>query len=761
MLQTTLAIAGAALTILLSCCSGLLLFRSLRIELRGLERYALASLAGSTLVSFSTLVLAIAGLAHPISYCLLAALALAGCLWRRVFVRERPEPPRLKRRFRLVPLALFAVFGWIYLLHAMAPECSPDGSYYHLGFVSLYNEAGRLVKVPDNMYAHFPQSVEMLFLTAFSVGRHSAASLVELAFLADLAVLLYCFGCRLGLPWVGLFGSFAVFASPIVGWTGTRAYIDVAVAAAVFGMFYFLQLWEWRRSVNLLIPAGLLAGFAFGSKYTAVLVLPLGIAWILLLGKRRPYWEYLRGVLVFLSCAALLFAPWLARNWVWYGNPFSPFFNRWFPNPYTFPSFEREYSALLRSLDGLSGWYAIPLEVTVRGFHLQGLLGPLFLLAPVSLLALRNPVGRRLCAAALVFTATYPLNLGTRFLITALPFVALAIGTVIAKLRGAVPALILAHALTAFPAVVDRYSHPYAMRLGRVPSLAEAFRTIPEDVTLRSRSCGYEAARAVERLVPAESEVYSFIGFPEAYSRKKGLTYYTSARANMITESLLSPMSVVPLFRGRPMLSGLKPDLAPVCEMLFSFPSATISAIRLVEPRVGDGAIWSVSDVRIFRSGRVVQFSSEMRVTASHSHWYAARAFDDNPATLWSSREPVCPGMYLGAAFSTPEQADTVVVRSPRDQQSLVPKLEGFVEGVGWRLLDGRPSVSIVPAPANLRRLAAQAVRRDGVEYLLVNEGNAVADDFTSHLREWMLEKVASAGNFTLYRIVATDTSSP
>ncbi len=709
------------------------------------------------------MILAVAGIAHPISYFVLTALVAAGCVWRRVFVRERSEAPRLEPRFRYLALALFAVFGWIYLLHAMAPECSPDGSYYHLGFVSLYNAAGGLVRVPDNMYAHFPQGIEMLFLTAFSIGRHSAASLVELLFLADLAVLLYCFGRRLGLPWVGLFGSFAVFASPIVGWTGTRAYIDAAVAAGVFGTFYFLQLWEWRRSMNLLVPAGLLAGFAFGSKYTAVLVLPFGVAWILLLGERLGGWKRLRAVLVFLACAAPLFAPWLVRNWIWYGNPFSPFLNHWFPNPYIFGSFEREYSALLRSPDGLTSWSAVPLEATVRGFHLQGLIGPLFLLAPVSLLALRNPVGRRFCAAALVFTATYPFNPGARFLITALPFVALAIGTVIANLRGAIPALILAHAFTAFPAVVEHYSHKYAVRLGAVPSLAEAFRKIPEEASLRARGCGYEAARVVERLVPADSQVYSFVSFPEAYSRKKGLTYYTSARANMITESLLSPMDVVPFFRGRPLLSGLKPDLAPVCEMRFRFPSARIRAMRLIQPSRGGRALWSVSEVRMFRSGRVIRFPPEMRVTASHSRWYAARAFDDNGATLWSSREPATPRMYLGAAFPNPEQADSVVVLSPRDQQTMPPQLEGFVEGAGWRLLDGDPSVSIVPAPANLRHLAAQAVLRDGVEYLLVNEGNVIADDFRFHVREWMLEKVASAGNFTLYRISAphADSGSP
>ena len=44
------------------------------------------------------------------------------------------------------------------------------------------------------------------------------------------------------------------------------------------------------------------------------------------------------------------------------------------------------------------------------------------------LLALRWRIGRRVLMAALVFGSTYPMNVGTRFLMAAAPLLAFAIG---------------------------------------------------------------------------------------------------------------------------------------------------------------------------------------------------------------------------------------------------------------------------------------------------------------------------------------------
>ncbi len=85
-------------------------------------------------------------------------------------------------------------------------------------------------------------------------------------------------------------------------------------------------------------------------------------------------------------CSTLLIVPWLAKNSIEVSNPFSPFLNCVFPNAYVNIDFEQEYTDSMRDTGGL-GWKERLVDHTVRGEKFAGFLGPLFLLAPVALLA--------------------------------------------------------------------------------------------------------------------------------------------------------------------------------------------------------------------------------------------------------------------------------------------------------------------------------------------------------------------------------------
>ncbi|MCC7174479.1 MAG: glycosyltransferase family 39 protein [Bryobacterales bacterium] len=750
-MQAVLILAGALATGVVSLAFGQALLSLLRLPLKGLERATLAFLTGSVLLSIAVFLLAAAGLARREAYLALGILAIVAARGRP-FSFGRTEDAGLGRAWRIAAALAFAVFTCIYLLHAMAPEHSPDGSSYHLGLVSFYNDAGGLVKTTDNMYALFPQGIEMLFLYAFSIGRHSAASLVEFSFLAALAILLYASGRRMGDPVAGLFASFAVYASPIVGWTGTCAYIDVAVAALVFGMFHLLYRWEEGLPGNALAPAGLLAGAAFGAKYTAFIAVPFGVLFILIVLWRRR--TVTAAPLTFMAAAVPAFSGWLIRNWVWTGNPFAPFLNRWFPNPHFFPSFEVQLAGGLRWPDGLGGWRQVPLELTLRGGPVQGLLGPLFLLAPVALLSLRYRAGRRLVAAALAFAAVFPWNKGTRFLLLSLPFLALAMGLSLAKKRWLTGALLAGHAIASYPAAVDRYADPYAVRLDATPGIREALRAVPEEEYLSGKRFGYGPARLVDRIVPSGEGVFSFVTFQQAYARRPVLVYHTSARGNLAGEAFFTAMDATSLFGGRFLASGVSPDLAPVCEMSYRFSPRQVRGLRLVQRRTAPAGLWVATDVQASLAGREVPWPAATRYTASHSRWYAPRAFDVNPLTLWSSREPVQAGMYLAAEFTEPVEIDGLTVRAPRGQDGLSPELEAMSPGGAWVEIEARPRVSIVPVPPGLRAAAARQLRREGIGYLLVVEGNLVADDLRERAREWRIEAAGSSEDFTLYRIL-------
>ena len=84
--------------------------------------------------------------------------------------------------------------------------------------------------------------------------------MVHSLFLLDLPLMMICYGRRFGFPIPALAAAFLVFASPVVGWDGASAYVDVAAAAVLFALFYLLSIWQAGRMSGLLVPIGILAG---------------------------------------------------------------------------------------------------------------------------------------------------------------------------------------------------------------------------------------------------------------------------------------------------------------------------------------------------------------------------------------------------------------------------------------------------------------------------------------------------------------------
>ena len=182
---------------------------------------------------------------------------------------------------------IFSAFFIYYFFNALAPEISPDGTGYHLGNVArMWRNHGFAWDYPS-MYAYFSQGAEMLFLVAFTFGRHSAAALVHFTWLCTLPLLMVCWGRRFGYPKAALFAALLIFASPVIGKDGISAYNDLMVATLIYAVFYLLQVWDELVNHNLLILIGLLSGFSYGVKYTAFLTLPFAIGWVCYSGFRH------------------------------------------------------------------------------------------------------------------------------------------------------------------------------------------------------------------------------------------------------------------------------------------------------------------------------------------------------------------------------------------------------------------------------------------------------------------------------------------
>jgi hypothetical protein len=680
---------------------------------------------GAALLSLAVFGLCALHLAYPAVFLAVGAAALWAAgrpLW------SRPELPRNR-----LLLAAFALYLMLYFFNAMAPEISYDGSRYHLGLVARYLRAHGFERITNNLYAGLSQGVEMLYLFAFAFGRHSAASLVHLVFLLALVWGMWDYARRSGFPAAGAAACLLVFASPLVGVDASSAYNDVAVAAIAFTLFALLERWREQPSARLLLAAGLLAGFGYAAKYTAWPGLLYACAVPLFAGK-FPLRFRLRQAALAAAAGSLLVLPWMAKNYLWLHNPVSPFFNHWFPNPYITTSFETEYKHHMAWYSLTSRWQ-IPMQVTTYG-SLSGMLGPVFLLSPLALLALRRREGRDLLLAGAFFAATYFSNISARFLIPAVPFVALSLALVLSRIPALALAVALLHAALSWPAAIPWYSHPDAWHLFKVP-YREALRIKPEDGFLESNLPLYGATRMVERVARPGSTVFTNTPIPEAYTSRNILVGYQSAE-NIVSRTIL--------------WSGFISENAPTWRWRFAFARQPLRGVRLVQTGTGPDS-WSIHELRILDGPRELPREGRWKLAAQPYPWGIENAFDGRAITFWLCGDTLHPGGFVSAEFPQPTLADAVVMDTSPNQPALRLTLEGLDPAGRLKPLSANPEVENIPAPPDLRREAARELKRRGIDYLLFFDGEPGAEDLGQNAALWGIQQVGEFRGARLYQL--------
>ena len=742
---------GAAFTCAVSLALGGLLLRD------ACRDPGVRFVSGAAVLSLLVCALCGAGFVYPLVFLAIGFLAIGGAVragggWGRLAggLRREATPGALKHdaRKRAWPAqglsqhtamgllwgAAFGIYVVLYLSNAMAPEISPDGSGYHLGLVSRYLREHGFVGITDNLYAAMPGGVEMLFLFAFAFGKHSAAALVHLAFFVALVWQVFSYARRRGFPIAGASAALVVFASPVAGIDGSSAYNDVAVAAIAFTLFHLLQIWDEERNPRLLAAIGLAAGFAFATKYTAWPAVAYAVGFVL--AKNR------KAVLPVAACAAVVIAPWLLKNWIYLHNPVAPFFNRQFLNPYVMAGFEDIYRRMMAIYQLKSRW-EIPMQVTTYG-SLSGLLGPVFLLAPLGLVALRRKEGRQLWLAALIFSLNYFSNIAARFLIPPMPFVALALALALSTVPRLAVGVAMLSALLSWPAIVSRYAHPDAWRLLRIP-WKEALRLRPEESYLERRLEHYGVDRLIERKTAPGSTVFTFVPVPEAYTSRHIRVEYQSA-SNQIA--------------GKILWTAAAPEYAPTWRLRFHFPRQTLRGLRVVQTNggttgspTGSEDTWSIHEFRIYDGERELPRAAEWRVTAQPYPWGIQDAFDNSLVTFWLCGETLKPGQFVAVDFHGEQPADSVVLEAAPNQWAARLTLEGKDAAGRWQLLAAAPTSGDAQRPLGLRRAVADELKRRGIDYLLVFDTDNGADDLRLNADLWGMRAVGDYKEARLYQL--------
>jgi hypothetical protein len=721
MLQALAALAGALVTVVACYAFGALLIDRLGAQLSRSERFPLAFLVGAACLHLAIFALLTLKIAYwPVVIGLLLVVIGSG-LSRRKKGRVSFEPATL----------LFAPFTVYYFFHAWAPEISPDGSGYHLGLVARYVRAHGFERITTDILASLSGGVEMLFVPAFMIGRHSAAALVHLTFAIALALAMIAYGRRIGKLWVGVAAAFLTYASPVVGIDASSAYNDVALAAVVFGAFYWLQIWDDTREDLLLIPAGLLCGFAYAVKYNGFVMVPLAMIFVAYRSRR---WKAL---LLVTSCSIVMIAPWMIKNWVYVENPVAPLANRVFRNPYVHVLAEEVLSRDMRRYELPNKW-TLPVEVTLRGEKTNGLIGPIFLLAPLALLALRERAGRRLLSVGGLLLAAYFANVGTRFLIPCLPFFSLAMALPLANYPAVLGAMMVFHAVLSWPQVLDLYASG-AWRMGPV-LYKEALRIVPQENYLHAVSPAYGAARLVDANVPKGERVLATNGVANAYTSRDILVSYHGA----FNESLLDSINI-----------GWLTAFQPRVLETFSFPEKAVRRIRVLQTATGDppDEQWSVHELRFFRGGAELPREPEWRLRAWPNPWDVQLAFDNSPATRWRTWESARPGMYLDVDFGRPENLDQVRMETSYDYLHIKTVLEAMNEAGQWTAIAGDPVAKAIDPAPNIRHSATYELKARGIHYLLMHDGDFGADDIQGDPEGWGLTPIAAGYGIRLYRV--------
>jgi hypothetical protein len=357
-----------------------------------------------------------------------------------------------------------------------------------------------------------------------------------------------------------------------------------------------------------------------------------------------------------------------------------------------------------------------PRVLTVLGTPSGSLLGPVFLLAPFALLALRYHEGRRLVAAAALVGLPGLAGGEARWMLPSLPFLALAMGLAFQKAPGALGMLAAAQVSFCFPLVMPAYTNPDAWRLHGVP-LQAALRRVPENEYLNSHLPGYVEAMLLEQCVPPGARVFALTDVAREYTKAAVIT------GGVTRDALLTPM---------------RAQLQPARELRFRFAARRIRAVRLRGPG-------TVAEFRVLANGREVPRAPGWRLRAAPEVRAAAMAFDNSYVTRWA-------GTSLEAEFPAPVEADTVLLQCPRSQSGAAPALEVRGEDGTWAAA-GAAEAADVAAPLHLREAAVEELRVRGVPYLLVRNRDEGASDFRANAAIWGITPVMELFDARVYRV--------
>lgn len=341
-----------------------------------------------------------------------------------------PGLPRHKTDRAVLVLLLLALLAGL-VMH-MSPLIGTDALVYHLQIPRHYIEAGRIERIPYNVYANMPHATELLYAVALLVGGEEGAKLLDFGLRVLLLLAIVGFARR----WLGvrrsLLAPCILLMNPLVLDNRTIANIDLAMAFVLFVALAAALRWnETGRFAHILVSSalvGLLAGMKYtGGLFGAALFVTIVVTRLASRESRAP----LGHLLVYPFPAIALFLPWLFKNAAFTGNPVYPLLVERFGGIEWNAELGKRLVEWQRGIGmgrDAADYALLPWNITVKGnieyTAFDGIISPLFLMfLPAVILAFPIPAAGGalllLSALSLALWAWGPQQL--RFFMPALP----------------------------------------------------------------------------------------------------------------------------------------------------------------------------------------------------------------------------------------------------------------------------------------------------------------------------------------------------
>ena len=207
----------------------------------------------------------------------------------------------------------------------LTPPTSTDALIHHLAVPKLYAERGRVFEIPFMSFSYMPMGLDYLYLMPIYLGADWLAKPIHGLFGLLTGLLVYDFLKERADRVAGLLGMAIFVSTPLVVRLATSAYVDLGVTLySGLALFAFIRWTEHNRMHDIALAA-LATGFALWTKYNGLVTALLIATFILWHGARSASMKRgLRALALYCGLVAIVFMPWLVRNWLWTENPLYP-----------------------------------------------------------------------------------------------------------------------------------------------------------------------------------------------------------------------------------------------------------------------------------------------------------------------------------------------------------------------------------------------------------------------------------------------------